>query len=214
MTDRYDTTGNPEGQFQPGSQNRVLLNKLNITDPNEMDAVELDLLDQLSEVVLDEVKSDQVITIGDLSEWHRRWLGNVYPWAGEYRSVNMGKAEFQFAAAHLIPNLIQTFNDNYLAVYTPCNQMNEGELIEALAKVHIEYILIHPFREGNGRLSRLLANIMALQADFPMLDFSYMDKDKEGYFLAVQAGLDNDKPMQAMFRQVLHDSQQSAGDLI
>lgn len=214
MTDRYDTAGNPEGQFQSGSQNRVLLNKLNITDPDEMDAVELDLLDQLSEVVLDEVKSDQAITIDDLSEWHRRWLGNVYPWAGEHRTVNMGKADFQFAAAHLIPNLIQIFNDNYLAVYTPCNQMNEDELIEALAKVHIEYILIHPFREGNGRLSRLLATIMALQADFPILDFSYMDRNKKGYFLAVQAGLDNDNPMQEMFRQVLHDSQQSAGDLI
>jgi cell filamentation protein len=214
MTNRYDTSENPEGQFQPGSQERVLLNKLVITDPVEMDTIELDLLDQLSIAVLDEIESDQTITVDDLCEWHRRWLGNVYPWAGEHRSVNMGKAEFQFAAAHLIHKLMTTFNSQFLTVYTPCNQMNENELIEALANIHIEYILIHPFREGNGRLSRLLANIMALQADYPLLDFSYMDKNKSDYFLAIQAGLDNDEPMKAMFKQVLHDSLQNVDDSV
>jgi len=206
MTDRYDTTGNPEGQYQPGSQNRVLLNKLDIIDPVKMDAIELDLLEQLSTTVLEEVELDQVITIGDLSEWHRRWLGNVYSWAGEYRSVNMSKAEFQFAAAHLIPKLMLTLDSKFLAIYTPCNKMNEQVLVDALAKVHIEYILVHPFRDGNGRLSRLLANIMALQADFPMLDFSYMDNNKDEYFLAIGAGLDNEEPMKAIFKQVLSDS--------
>lgn len=214
MPDRYDTTGNPEGEYQPGSQDRVLLNKLDITDPVEMDEVELNLLEQLSIVVLEEIELDQVITVNDLSEWHRRWLGNVYSWAGEYRTVNMGIAEFQFAAAHLVPQLMNTFNNKYLAVYTPCNKMNEDDLVEALANVHIEYILVHPFREGNGRLSRLLANIMALQADYPMLDFSCMDNNKEDYFLAVQAGLDNDEPMKVMFKQVLRDSLQNADDSV
>lgn len=214
MPDRYDTTGNSEGEYQPGSQDRVLLNKLDITDPVEMDEVELNLLEQLSIVVLEEIELDQVITVNDLSEWHRRWLGNVYSWAGEYRTVNMGIAEFQFAAAHLVPQLMNTFNNKYLAVYTPCNKMNEDDLVEALANVHIEYILVHPFREGNGRLSRLLANIMALQADYPMLDFSCMDNNKEDYFLAVQAGLDNDEPMKVMFKQVLRDSLQNADDSV
>jgi len=123
-------------------------------------------------------------------------------------------SEFQFAAAQLIPKLMTTLNSKFLTVYTPCDQMNEDELIEALAKVHIEYILVHPFREGNGRLSRLLTNIMSLQANYPLLDFSFMDKNKSDYFLAIQAGLDNDKPMKAMFKQVLHDSLQNAGDSV
>jgi len=46
MTDRYDTSGNPEGLYQIGSNNQVLLNKLAIVDPAEMDQVELELLDQ------------------------------------------------------------------------------------------------------------------------------------------------------------------------
>jgi len=212
MPDRYDTSNLPEGQFQPGSNNSVLLNELGITDPSEMDDTELILLEQLTAVVLDEIDEDQTITSDDICEWHRRWLGNVYEWAGQYRSVNMGKDNFQFAAAHLVPKLIQEFNDKFLAVYTPCIGMNEEELIEALAKVHIEYILVHPFREGNGRLSRLLAVVMALQAEQPLLDFSYMDNNKDEYFSAIQAGLDNEEPMKEMFRRVLLASQQNVID--
>lgn len=162
MTNRYDTLGSLEGQYQPDSNGQVLLNRMGITDSSEMDDVELDLLEQLTESILHEVSEDQTITTADLSEWHRRWLGNVYDWAGQYRSVNMGKDDFQFAAAHLIHGLMEKFGDNFLSIYSPCNEMDEEQLIEALANVHIEYILVHPFREWNGRLSRLLAAVMAL----------------------------------------------------
>lgn len=123
----------------------------------------------------------------------------------------MGKGDFQFATAHLIPKLMQDFDDKYLAVYTPGSRMDEDELINALAAVHIEFVLIHPFREGNGRLSRLLANVMALQAGEPVLDFSYLDEHKNEYFTAIQAGLGNYEPMKLMFRQVLHVSRQNVG---
>ena len=211
MTNRYETGHIAEGQFQIGSDDKVLKNKLGLIDSNEMDEVELDLLLQLTDVVLDDVTNEQIITADDLREWHRRWLGNVYDWAGHYRSVNMGKAEFHFATALLVPNLMKIFEKNFLSVYMPCKGMTDEALIDALATVHIELILIHPFREGNGRLSRLLANIMALQAGQPMLDFSVMDEQKENYFSAVQAGLDNYEPMKSIFRQVLHETQQNAG---
>ncbi len=47
MTNRYETHGSPEGQYQPDSNNQVLLNKLAITDVDEMNMVELELLEQL-----------------------------------------------------------------------------------------------------------------------------------------------------------------------
>lgn len=47
MTNRYDTAGIIEAQYEPGSDKRVLANKLGITDPAEIDATELDLLNQL-----------------------------------------------------------------------------------------------------------------------------------------------------------------------
>lgn len=210
MTDRYDTNSSIEGQFQPGSDGSVLLNKLCITHSDEMNDVELDLLIQLTDAVLDDVTDEQIITSTDLCEWHHHWLGHVYEWAGQYRLVNIGKAEFHFAAAHLIPKLMQALDDKFLSVTMPCKGMDDEQLVDALAKVHIEFILIHPFREGNGRFSRLLANIMALQAGQPLLDFSAMDDNKQRYFAAIQAGLDDYGPMKTIFRQVLHETQQNA----
>lgn len=210
MANRYDTAHSIEGQFQPDSNHQVLLNKLGICDADEMESIELDLLDQLTNNVIDNITEDQAITVSDLCEWHRSWLGNVYAWAGHYRSVNMGKGDFHFAAAHLIPKLMQSLDNQFLSIYTPCQHMDDDQLVTALATVHIELILIHPFREGNGRLSRLLANVMALQAGQQMLDFSYLDNNKLAYFAAIQAGLDNAEPMTVMFKQVLRETQQNA----
>lgn len=212
MSDRYDTTDNIEAQFEPGSDNRVLANKLGITDPAEMDDIELDLLNTLYDVVINSVQVDQSITVADIREWHRRWLGNVYVWAGRDRSVNMGKEDFQFAASGQIPRLLDQLDKDILSAHTPCADMTEDRLIEAISVVHIELILIHPFREGNGRLSRLLANVMSLQAGWPNPDFTSWDTDKPGYFSAIQAGLDDYEPMKQLVRQALHESVRRAGD--
>jgi cell filamentation protein len=212
MTDRYDASGNSEGQYQPGSSNQVLLNKLGIINPEEMDEIELGLLDELTSVLLDDIEVDQRISAADLCEWHRRWLGNVFSWAGQYRSVNMAKGDFQFATAHLIPQLMQTFEEKFLYAYTPCEDMDDEQLVEALANVHLEFILIHPFREGNGRLGRLLATIMALQAGRPPLDYTYLTEHKNEYIQAIHAGLDNIEPMKALFRRVLQQSVLKSGD--
>lgn len=206
MADRYDTSSSSEGQYQPGSNDTVLANKLGIVNPDEMDEIELGLLDELVNVLVDELEVDQQFRSADLCEWHRRWLGNVFPWAGKYRSVNMSKGDFQFAAAHLVPQLMVKFEEEFLRELTPCQGMDDEQLVEALANVHIEYILIHPFREGNGRLGRLLATIMALQAGKPPLDFTYLTEHMGEYIRAIHAGLDNAEPMKELFRRVLQQS--------
>jgi len=206
MADRYDASSGIEGRYQPGSNDKVLANKLGITDSSEMDDVELGLFDQLTDTVIAEVAVDQRLTVADIYEWHRRWLGNVYEWAGRNRSVNMGKDDFQFAAARQIPRLMDIFDKQYLAIYTPCINMTDESLMVAIAAVHIEFVLVHPFREGNGRLSRLIATVMALQAGKPVLDFSFLDRNKSRYFSAVQAGLTSNELMSDLFRQVLLES--------
>jgi cell filamentation protein len=203
--DRYDTTGNPEAEFEPGSNESVLKNKLGIRDPDEMDEMELDLLIQLYDVIPEVIDVDQRLTAAVICEWHRRWLGNVYPWAGRYRTVNMGKDDFQFATAGQIERLMEVLERDFLSRYTPCVGMSDEQLAEAIAVIHIELILIHPFREGNGRISRLLANVMAMQAGRPELDYSLWDERKEQYFSAIQSGLDDYEPMKALVRQVLSD---------
>ncbi len=214
MFDRYDPSGTTEGQYQPGSDGLVLLNKLGITDVLEMNDLELDLLEQLYDVVLSEVEIDQVITVADVFEWHRKWLGNVYEWAGKERSVNIGKGDFHFAAAGQIPYLLKELDKKYLSQYTPCDRMGDEQLIEAIAIVQAEFILVHPFREGNGRIARLLANVMTLQANRPELDFSSWDGNRDDYFLAIQAAMDcNYELMKGFVRQALLHGEQSALNL-
>lgn len=78
------------------------------------------------------------------------------------------------------------------------------ELVEALAEVHVEFVLIHPFHEGNGRIARLLADVMASQAGIGPLDYSAWDLQREQYFGAIRAGaVLNNAPMQQLFRLVL-----------
>ncbi len=210
MTGRYSTSGNLEAQFQLGSNNKVLANLLELNDAQEMDAVELALLVQLYDLIPELIASDQVIACRDICDWHRRWLGNVYLWAGQYRTVNLGKGDFHFAAAVQIDRLMDVLDKQFLSIYTPCCHMSDEELITAIAIVHVELILVHPFREGNGRLSRLLANVMAMQAGKPELDFSSWDENKTDYFAAIQAGLDDYQPMKKWVRQALHDAERNA----
>lgn len=66
---------------------------------------------------------------------------------------------------------MQELERDVLARYTPCAFDDPEKVLEALAITHCELVLIHPFREGNGRVSRLLSTLMALQAGLPLLNF-------------------------------------------
>ena len=100
------------------------------------------------------------------------------------------------------------FEKDELAMSTPCNFKDRAEVVCALAKSHVELVLIHPFREGNGRVARMLSILMALQAGLPLLDFSVIaEQKKQEYFVAVQAGLDkNYQPMEQLFAEVIDRS--------
>lgn len=203
MTDRYQV-GSAEGHFEPGSGDKVLANKLGIVDPDEMDDLESRLLEDLYESVLRRDFPDRQLCVADLKTWHRRWLGNVYGWAGEERSVNLTKGDFPFAAAARIEVLLGKFEEACLGRFTPCHGLDKEALIDAIAVTHVEFILIHPFREGNGRLSRLLADVMALQAGRDPMDYSGWKADREGYFAAIQHGMSGDYGlMRSYVRQAL-----------
>jgi len=157
--------------------------------------------------------SDHRFTADDIVWLHRFWLEGVFSWAGAFRTVNIGKGGFLFASAAHLPELMRQFENDQLARLTPCRFPSIEEVVAALAEVHVELVLIHPFREGNGRISRLLSVLIALQAGLPPLDFSDLQGDqREGYFAAVQAGLDRDyQPMARIFSAVIKRTLTSCG---
>ena len=100
--------------------------------------------------------------------------------------------------------------------------MGEGELFSGgvggpplpgpCSIVHTELMLIHPFRDGNGRAGRLLATLMGLQAKLPPLDFSDVTgKKRQEYFRAVQAGVGRDyEPMEKILSDVVRRTRRAA----
>lgn len=139
---------------------------------------------------------------------HKRWLGGIYDWAGEYRLVNISKGGFPFAAATLVPSLMALLERDVLARHTPCRFQIRQDVVRALAHVHVELVLIRPFREGHGRVGRVLSTLMALQAGLPLLDFSLIaGRGKKDKFAAIQAGLDRDYTrMERIFSGVIDRS--------
>jgi len=172
MTDRYDIYGNIEDQYQPGSESRVLKNKLDISDPELVDALEQELLVDAEIKAIENLTLDFHFTKAYIYELHGIWLGDLYEWAGRPRSVGIQKAEITYCAPEFIDREMDKFEKVILSKYTPCSFSDSHEIAHAIAIVHGEFEIIHPFREGNGRLGRLIASLMAKQAGYTVPNLS------------------------------------------
>lgn len=206
--DRYDVPEFPEAQFEPGSGKQVLKNLMGIKNKLEMDTAETVALKQTEDLLFHTYDRKHKFSAIELCDIHKTWLGKIYTWAGKYRSIDLSKGNFRFAHAKFIPELMRDFERDFLFRYTPCHKMAREESVDALAKVHAEFILIHPFRDGNGRLGRLLSTLMAAQTGIPPLTFKIIERKKHSqYISAVQESLDkNYEPMKEIFRLIVKQS--------
>lgn len=203
--DRYDISGLVEAQFEPGSRGRVLRNLHGIIRKRDMDRAEAESQLRAFDTFSTRFGPDHRFTAADILEMHLVWLGGIYQWAGRLRQVQVSKSGFLFAAPAQIPTLMMSLEAGPFRKYTPCRFPSQGEVIEAIAEVHVELVLIHPFRDGNGRLARMLAVVMGLQAGLPPLDFSGVrGRERQTYFDAVRRGLDRDYLlMRRIFERVI-----------
>ena len=202
---KYDSDSE-ENLFQPGSNDLVLANTLGITDSEEMDEVERMLLVKLYNKLFIDNEAADSICFQDILGWHRQWLGNIYPWAGKLRTSNIGKGGFQFASPLRFERLIAEFEQRYLKEFSSLDRFTDEELIQHIAQSHVEFILIHPVRDGNGRLSRLLIDMMTYKAGLGLQDYSLWDENKEFYFRSIQAGVSGDyQHICRLVRDILSD---------
>lgn len=100
------------------SQSAKLGELADASEPDE--SYQRDLVSKATDWAINHVTADQCFTAADICQWHTQWLGEVYPWAGEYRQVNIGKGGFMFAMAAQVPRLMQEFERDVLARNTPC----------------------------------------------------------------------------------------------
>jgi cell filamentation protein len=201
---RYHAEG-PQAECEPGSRGRVLRNRLGIVRVRDIQQAESSALEAVQEWAIAHFGPHHCFDASDICQLHRRWLGDIYEWAGDYRAVNMTKDGFMFAAAGQVPRLMIEWERDTLRPATPCADMDPQRLAQALARTHAELVIIHPFREGNGRCARLLAWLMAMQAGWPTLDFGPMaGRGKTAYIAAIHAAFaGNYVPLETCFRAVM-----------
>lgn len=118
-TRKYEAQG-VQAEFEPGSRNRVLRNLLGVTRVEDMDVIESDALAIVQEASTARYGRTHRFSASDIRELHRSWLGRIYAWAGEYRTLDIGKGGFQFAHASRIPHLMAEFESQILQRLTPC----------------------------------------------------------------------------------------------
>jgi len=205
---RYVTPEGVEAEFEPGSRGRVLRNRLHITRKLEIDRAELETLVTAQREYLTRIGPDTRLTAELLCRMHRDWLGGIYEWAGRYRTVELTKGSFRWPPAFRVTENMDTFEKGILARCTPCRAGPLAEVARCLAEVHAELLLIHPFREGNGRLARWVSDLMALQAGLPAPDYGLAGRGagrrREAYLEAVREGYVRDyEPLTAFFVEAL-----------
>jgi cell filamentation protein len=208
---KYRSHPGIEGEFEPGSGGKVLRNKLGIRTVQEMDQTEYDALEDAQDRYLDVLTDKTVISAKFIRRMHRDWLGDIYDWAGTYRTVEMSKGGFTWPPASRVAENMDRLEAAFLEPNTPFQPRNLQAATEDLAIIHAELLLIHPFREGNGRLARWFANLMCLQAGMPIPDFGFdglgSDPVHARYLEAVVQGYEkNYRPLADLFREALERS--------
>lgn len=189
---RYDIPLDDQTAFEPGSNELVLRNKMGIINPELAEQIEAELLRDAQLKYYEEVDLMGItFTSRFIQTMHRDWLEKLYDWAGKYRKEEMSKGSVAFAPAFRVSENMELLETSYLARLTPCTSMSVNEVAYAMAEVRATLVFIHPFREGNGRLARWLATLMAVQAGYPpplYVNGSGIESTRNRYFEAMRRG--------------------------
>ena len=178
-----------EEYFYPDT--RVLINNYDIRDYEELKRVEAtESFERLVEL------NDKPLELGcgkkHLIELHRYIFGNIYPFAGKYRTVNITKARGGFLFFENQKDI-----DEYLDyLFDETNERLEhcygtSDFSEILANLYTKLIYCHPFREGNGRTIREFLREFSIEKSKELglgsleLDWRDIDKDELNEYIEV-----------------------------
>ena len=113
----------------------------------------------------------------DVRVLHRHLFGDVYSWAGEYRTTELRRGDQGFASRATIATGMTRVLDDARAVVDACGAYDDARLGYELARLYADYNQIHPFREGNGRTGALLLHGIAGRCG-RLLDLSVASRDE------------------------------------
>ena len=124
-----------------------------------------------------------------LQQIHAYLFGGLYDFAGQIRTVNIAKGGFQFAMAQFLPQTLATIE-----------QMPETTF-EEIADKYVEMNIAHPFREGNGRATRIWLDLILKKQLQKCVDWSKIDKND--YLNAMQKSVVNSSEIKQLLQSAL-----------
>ncbi len=171
----------------------MLENKLGITDSAELARAEEKIsktraLELFENGLLGKMEAGK---FSSLKAIHKYLFGDIYTFAGELRNVNIAKGNFRFASLMYLEAALENIDK------TP--QSNFDEIIEK----YVEMNVAHPFREGNGRSTRIWLDHMLKAEIGKVVDWSKVDKDD--YLLAMERSPIKDIEIKHILKNALTD---------
>ncbi len=171
----------------------VLENKLGITSSAEL-AREEERISKKKAVELFESGTLDKLEPGkfaSLQAIHKALFEDIYDFAGQLRTVNLAKGNFRFAPL--------IYLEAALANIDKMPQSTYDEIIEK----YVEMNVAHPFREGNGRSTRIWLDLMLKSGIGQVVDWSKVDK--EDYLLAMERSPIKDVEIKVLLKDALTD---------
>ena len=204
---RYDTSGNIEAEYVDDDCT-VLVNRLGITDLETLQIEEEKGLASAYESLLSEVRVDTPMRCELVRHIHQRIFGELYEWAGRWRSVNISKPGVTWPPPRFLAENMGQFEQTVLSKYPAAILTDDDVFCEALAEIQGEFLVIHPFREGNARTIKLMTNLLASQTGRPLLKYDMTDAGANRYIDAAKAAFRKEYgPMTSIIQQALAEAQ-------
>ena len=171
----------------------ILENRLNITDSAELACEEEQISKKKAVQLFDRKLLDtfDVGTFAGLAAIHKYMFEDIFDFAGEIRTVNLVKGNFRFAPSMYLQAALDNIDK--------MPQSNFDEIIEK----YVEMNIVHPFREGNGRSTRIWLDHILKNEIGKVVDWSKVDK--EDYLLAMERSPIKDVEIKVLLKGALTD---------
>jgi cell filamentation protein len=144
----------------------VLRNQLDITDPCAFRQAEADFTGvRIAQLVREPIPGDYDLT--HLRGFHRHIFQDLYDWAGELRTVSIGRGTALFSLPqHLPADAGELFS--WLTRKDHLRGLPRDAFVDGLTELHSDLNALHPFRDGNGRAQRAFLGQLAREAGHPI----------------------------------------------
>ena len=152
----------------------VLINKLGLTEQSALDEAEKVVV-PLRSVEVEQESYDGPLDFAFYMNLHRRLFGDLYDWAGTIRTIDISKKGTSFYPASELAHLGSLIFERLTTENYFC-ELSRDDYVHEIAAFYHSLNMLHPFREGNGRVQRLFFTLLVRRAGYE-INFSQCDTD-------------------------------------